>query len=91
MDTPALQARMRHNSQICRICGQVSFRPDKEMIQPRRRHWYHFICYLDAGKSLNALSNKMLRRFPYQLLRERKLLTPDLALRLRAERAKIWQ
>jgi hypothetical protein len=73
---------MRQSFQTCCVCGQVSFRPDKEMIQPRRRHWYHFVCYLDAGKSLNALSDNMLRRFPYKLLRERKLLTPILASKL---------
>ena len=54
----------------CRFCDD----PDQAMVKYGVRHYAHFKCDLDAGKSLNKLPDWQKHKFPYQLLKERGLL-----------------
>lgn len=54
----------------CRFCKE--WRGDK--VKYGVRHYAHFKCYLDAGKSLDDLHAWQLRQFPYRLLKDRGLL-----------------
>jgi len=54
----------------CRFCKQWH----GNMIQYATRHYAHFHCYLDAGKSLDDLHSWQVRQFPYFLLKNRDLL-----------------
>lgn len=55
----------------CRFCGDWK---DQMMVKYNVRHYAHFRCYLDAGKSLSDLYAWQVRQFPYKLLKERGLL-----------------
>lgn len=44
------------------------------------RHWMHFDCYLDAGKSLDDLTDFQVGQFPWKLLKARGLL-PKIGVR----------
>lgn len=65
---------MSQRHQTCRRCGEYSFRAYDEMVRTGPRHWYHFACYLDAGKSLESLDPSTVGRMPYKMLKERGLL-----------------
>jgi hypothetical protein len=54
----------------CRFCSDRN----QSMVKYGTRHYAHFKCYLDAGKSLSDLHAWQLRSFPYFLLKERGLL-----------------
>lgn len=54
----------------CRFCQD----PDQSMVKYGVRHYAHFHCYLDAGKSLDDLHAWQIRQFPYFLLKKRDLL-----------------
>jgi hypothetical protein len=56
----------------CRFCKESSFDTDK-MVKYGVRHYAHFKCYLDAGKSLDDLHSWQVGQFPYRLLKERGL------------------
>ena len=55
----------RHHT--CRFCGAQTFDSDSG-IKYGRRHWAHFGCYLDKGKSLTDLASWQVGRFPYKLI-----------------------
>ncbi len=55
----------------CRFCKEFS---RDDMIHYGVRHYAHFKCYLDAGKSLDDLHTWQLGKFPFMLLKERGLL-----------------
>lgn len=54
----------------CRFCDSR----DQSMVKYGVRHYAHFRCYLDAGKTLDQLPAWLVRKFPYALLKERGLL-----------------
>lgn len=56
----------------CRFCGEWSHSGDR-MVKYGVRHYAHFACYLDAGKSLADLHDWQIAEFPYLLLKERGL------------------
>jgi hypothetical protein len=55
----------------CRFCDDR----DQSMVKYGVRHYAHYRCYLDAGKSLDDLHPWQARQFPYRLLKERGLLS----------------
>lgn len=55
----------------CRFCGETA--DHGRMVQYGVRHYAHFNCYLDAGKSLDGLHDWQIRKFPFRLLKERGL------------------
>jgi hypothetical protein len=55
----------------CRFCDNWR---DQGLVKYGTRHYAHFRCYLDAGKSLDRLASWQLEEFPYFLLKERGLL-----------------
>ncbi len=57
----------------CRFCKEVSFHPDRDGVRYGPRHFAHFACYLDAGKSLDDLHDWQVGKFPYRLLIDRGL------------------
>jgi len=61
------------NWNTCRFCkGPLA--PSDQLIKYGTRHYAHPKCYLDAGKSLEALPAWRLETLPYFLLKERGLL-----------------
>lgn len=55
----------------CRFCSEF----DRDgMVQYGVRHYAHFDCYLEAGKSLDDLQDWQVGQFPFRLLKERGLL-----------------
>lgn len=56
----------------CRFCKKWG--PADETVKYSRRHYAHFACYIDGGKSLDALPMWQVEKFPYFLLKERGLL-----------------
>jgi hypothetical protein len=44
------------------------------MVKYGTRHYAHFKCYLDAGKTLDSLPAWRVAEFPFFLLKERGLL-----------------
>lgn len=58
--------------QTCRFCK--SWKNEDQMVKYGVRHYAHFRCYLDAGKSLADLNDWKVSQFPYTLLKERGLL-----------------
>ena len=58
--------------QTCRFCK--SWKDEDQMVKYGVRHYAHFACYLDAGKSLADLHDWQVSTFPYKLLKERGLL-----------------
>jgi hypothetical protein len=61
--------------QTCRKCGELSFHPYDEMFRTGIRHWYHFRCYFETGKSIESLRPSEVGRIPYRLLKDLNLLT----------------
>lgn len=57
----------------CRFCK--SWRDEERMVKYGVRHYAHFHCYLDAGKSLEVLPDWQIIKFPYRLLKDRGLTT----------------
>ena len=58
--------------QTCRFCK--SWKDEDHMVKYSVRHYAHFDCYLDAGKSLDDLWPWQVKKFPYLLLKGRGLL-----------------
>jgi hypothetical protein len=56
----------------CRFCGQGA--DCSQLVKYGTRHYAHFACYLDAGKSFENLSDCAAASFPYRLLKDRGLL-----------------
>ena len=57
----------------CRFCKKVEFNGER-LVRYAVRHSAHPACYLDAGKKLADLHPWQVGRFPYFLLKERRLL-----------------
>jgi hypothetical protein len=53
----------------CRFCENYT-----DEVKYGIRHYAHFKCYLDAGKSLRDLHQWQVGLFPYRLLQSRGLL-----------------
>jgi hypothetical protein len=58
----------------CRFCQKSSFDSGDDMVKYGVRHYAHFRCYLDAGKSLDDLAAWKVGQFPFFLLKDRGLL-----------------
>lgn len=58
--------------QTCRFCK--SWKDEDRMVKYGVRHYAHFECYLDAGKSLDGLHDWQIIAFPAVLLKERGLM-----------------
>lgn len=56
----------------CRFCK--SWKREDEMVKYGVRHYAHFECYIDAGKSLSDLHSWQIKQFPHKLLKEKGLL-----------------
>jgi hypothetical protein len=56
----------------CRHCGKMD--NQTRMVRYGIRHNMHFACFLEAGKSLDALPYHEIGRFPFRLLKDRGLL-----------------
>lgn len=56
----------------CQFCRKSADTDD--LVKYGVRHYAHFGCYLEAGKSLDDLHAWQVRQFPFKLLRERGLL-----------------
>lgn len=55
----------------CRFCDDFM---SQNLVKYGTRHYAHFKCYLDAGKSLDDLPDWQIGLFPFFLLKERGLL-----------------
>ncbi len=55
----------------CRFCKEFS---RDDLLKYGVRHYAHYKCYLDAGKSLDDLPDWKVSQFPFRLLKERGLL-----------------
>lgn len=62
-----------HTLSTCRFCKDTSLNGDG-MVKYGVRHYAHFHCYLDAGKTLDALRKWQVGEFPWKVLKERGLL-----------------
>lgn len=62
----------------CRICKEHLRTEDA--LKYGIRHYAHHACYLDAGKSLEALPKWKVQHFPYGVLRDRGLLEHAMTL-----------
>ena len=62
-----------HTVMTCRFCGKSAY-DTHEVVKYGVRHYAHFVCYLDAGKSLDDLHPWKAQSFPFRLLKERGLL-----------------
>jgi hypothetical protein len=49
------------------------------MVKYSVRHYAHFECYLEAGKSLRELRDWQVIQFPHRLLKDRGLLDQGMA------------
>jgi len=59
----------------CRFCNGAEYSDAQiRMVKYGVRHYAHFKCYLEAGKSLDDLHSWQVREFPYRLLKEHGLL-----------------
>jgi hypothetical protein len=57
----------------CRFCKQ--FETDSmRLVKYGVRHYAHYECFLDAGKTLDDLPRWQVQSFPYFLLKKRELL-----------------
>lgn len=72
------------NWSTCRFCKETSYHPEKEGVRYAVRHFAHFKCYLDAGKSLDNLTPWQVGLFPFQLLKAKGLI--DQATKITAAR-----
>lgn len=66
----------------CRFCDGTSSDGDN-MVKYGVRHYAHFKCYLDAGKTLATLHDWQVGQFPFRLLKERGLDTEALQRRVK--------
>ena len=55
----------------CRFCDNFM---SQDLVKYGARHYAHYDCYLDAGKSLFDLRAWQVAKFPYFLLKKRGLL-----------------
>jgi hypothetical protein len=51
----------------CRFCKKYDYDGDR-MVKYGVRHYAHFHCYLEAGKSLTDLHDWQIVQFPFRLL-----------------------
>lgn len=58
----------------CRFCKGSSMDGDG-MVKYGVRHYAHFKCYLEAGKTLDGLHDWQVLEFPYRLLKAHGLLS----------------
>jgi hypothetical protein len=56
----------------CRFCKSHMTTRDK-LVKYGTRHYAHFACYLDAGKSLSDLRDWQIMQFPFRLIVDRGL------------------
>ena len=56
----------------CRFCKGIQWYYQGVKYGPR--HYAHFACYLDAGKSLSDLHKHQIEGFPFRLIKERGLM-----------------
>ena len=56
---------------VCKFCHEHA--DDDDLLRYAKRHYAHHRCYLDAGKPLNDLPDRLIVQFPYRLLEERGL------------------
>lgn len=69
----------------CRIChGMMRY---YEGIKYSIRHYAHFECYLDDGRSLADLHNWQIEGFPFRLIHEKGLM--DEVERLTADHSRV--
>lgn len=66
---------------VCKVSGS-----DAAMVKYGARVYAHFGCYLDAGKSLRALSPHLVSQFPHQTLKARGLVAEAEAIISKGER-----
>lgn len=59
----------RTEMNTCRFCKNQH----NDLVQYARRHYACWSCYLDAGKTLAALSVTEIRRIPWKIARDRNL------------------
>jgi len=71
-------ARFNH----CRFCDNWR---DQGLVKYGVRHYAHYRCYLDAGKTLSTLPKWQIGEFPYFLLKDRGLLSEAEVLAAQAE------
>jgi len=57
----------------CRFCGKSSLGNTDDMVKYGVRHYAHFRCYLEAGKSLTDLRDWQIVEFPALLLHKHGL------------------
>ena len=57
--------------QTCRFCKESDFAGTETMVKYGVRHYAHFKCYLDAGKSLADLHDWQIKTFPAALRKSR--------------------
>ncbi len=57
---------------LCRFCDLIT--DDANLVKYGVRHYAHFGCYLDAGKTLDDLTTWQVGRFPHGVLQERGLI-----------------
>lgn len=67
------EIEMRHTYNHCRFCKKYEIDGNDRLVKYGVRHYAHYVCYLDAGKSLTDLSAWQIGAFPYRLLKERGL------------------
>jgi hypothetical protein len=67
----------------CRFCREAC--DDDGLVRYAARHYAHFECYLDAGKSLTDLHSWQVGQFPYMLLKQRGLIETAERLTINAE------
>lgn len=58
--------------QSCRFCHKDGHH--YQMVKYGTRHYAHFACYLDSGKSLASLHKWQIEGFPFRLIQERGLM-----------------
>lgn len=61
---------MERHYMTCRFCKQSGHR-DEDFVKYGTRHYAHYSCYLNAGKSLSALQDWKILRFPFRLLKQK--------------------
>lgn len=62
----------------CRFCHKYA--SDHEVVKYGVRHYAHFACYLDAGKTLAELRPWKVSMFPSRVLQDRGLLEQAAAI-----------
>lgn len=57
----------------CRFCGGWESDPAR-LVKYGTRHYAHHACYLDSGKTLEALRPAQVGNFPWRVLNDRGLM-----------------